>query len=47
MWFLFELWLRGGLKKIVRNEFNLCCKGGDPKIYDNSIFPAYVLKKIE
>ncbi len=30
----------GGSKKIVRNEFNLCCKGGDPRIYDNSIFPA-------
>jgi len=32
-------------KKIVKNEFNLCCKGVDPRIYDNSIFPAYVPKK--
>ena len=32
-------------KKIVRIEFNLCCKGGDPMIYENSIFPAYVPEK--
>jgi len=33
------------VKKIVRTKFNLCCKGGDPKIYKNSIFPAYVTEK--
>ena len=27
------------------NEFNLCGKGGDPRIYANSIFPAYVPEK--
>jgi hypothetical protein len=32
-------------KKIVENEFYLCCKGGDPRIYANSIFPAYVPEK--
>ena len=32
-------------KKIVKNEFNLCCKGGDPRIYENSIFLAYVPEK--
>ena len=32
----------GGSKKIARNEFNLCCKGSDPGIYKNSIFPAFV-----
>ena len=35
----------GGSKKIVKNEFNLCCKRGDPMIYENSIFPAYVPEK--
>jgi hypothetical protein len=35
----------GGAQKIVRTKFNLCCKGGDPKIYENSIFPAYVPEK--
>jgi len=35
----------GGGKKIVKNEFSLCCEGGDPRIYKNSIFPAYVPKK--
>ena len=35
----------GCSKKIVKNEFNLCCKRGDPMIYENSIFPAYVLEK--
>ena len=30
-------------KKIVKNEFNLCYKGGDP--YENPIFPAYVPEK--
>jgi hypothetical protein len=34
-----------GSKKIVTNEFNLCCKGNDPRINDNSIFPAYVPEK--
>ena len=34
-------------KKIVKNEFNLCCKGGDPRIYENSIFLAYVPEKIK
>ena len=33
------------VKKIVLNEFNLCCKGGYPRIYENSIFPAYVPEK--
>jgi len=33
------------IEKIVKNEFNLCCKGGDPRIYENSIFPAYVPEK--
>jgi hypothetical protein len=32
-------------KKIVKNEFDLCCKGGDPRIYENSIFSAYVPEK--
>jgi hypothetical protein len=32
-------------KKIVKNEFNLCCKGVDPRIYENSIFSVYVPKK--
>ena len=36
-----------GVKKIVKNEFNLCCEGGDPKIYENSIFPVYVPEKIK
>jgi len=31
------------LKKRVIVENN--CKGGDPKIYENSIFPAYVPEK--
>jgi hypothetical protein len=31
-------------KNIVRNEFNLCCMGGDPRIDENSIFPAYVTR---
>ena len=35
----------GGVKKIVENEFNLCCKRGHPMIYENSIFPAYVPEK--
>jgi hypothetical protein len=35
----------GVVKKIVKNEFNLCCKEGDPRIYENSIFPAYVPEK--
>ncbi len=35
----------GGVKKIVENEFYLCCKGGDPRIYENSIFQAYVPEK--
>jgi len=33
------------IKKIVKNELNLCCKGGDPRIYENSIFPAYIPEK--
>jgi hypothetical protein len=37
--------VEGGSKKIARNEFNLCCKGSDPGIYKNSIFPAYVPEK--
>ena len=35
----------GGGKKIVKNKFNLCCKGGDHRINENSIFPAYVPEK--
>jgi hypothetical protein len=35
----------GGVQKIVENEFNLSCKGADPRIYENSIFPAYVPEK--
>ena len=35
----------GGVKKIVKSEFNLCCKGVDPRIYENSIFPACVPEK--
>jgi len=35
----------GGSTKIVLNEFNFCCKGDDPRIYENSIFPAYVPQK--
>ena len=35
----------GGVKKIVKNEFNLFCKGGDPRINENSIFPANVPEK--
>ena len=35
----------GGQKKSVKNEFNLYCKGGDPRIYENSIFPAYLPEK--
>jgi len=31
----------GGSKKIVKNEFN----GGDPRIYDSSIFLSYVPEK--
>ena len=31
----------GGQKKTVENEFNLRFKGGDPRICENSIFPAY------
>jgi len=34
-------------QKIVKNEFNLCCKGGDHRIYENSIFPVYVPEKIK
>jgi hypothetical protein len=37
---------RGG-QKIVKKEFNLCCKVDDPRIYENSIFPAYVPEKIK
>jgi hypothetical protein len=37
--------MAGGVKKIVKNEFNLCCKGGDPRIYESSIFPAYAPEK--
>ena len=33
------------LSKIVKNELNLCCKGGDPRNYGNSVFPAYVPEK--
>ena len=32
----------GGQKKTVENEFNLRLKGYDPRICENSIFPAYV-----
>jgi hypothetical protein len=32
-------------KKIVENKFNLFSKGGDPRIYENSIFPAYITEK--
>ncbi len=32
-------------KKIVKNEFNLCCKGVDPRINENSIYSVYVPKK--
>jgi hypothetical protein len=32
-------------KKVFENEFNLCCKGCDPRIYENSIFLAYVPEK--
>ncbi len=35
----------GGSKKIVKNKFNMCCKGGNPRIYENLIFPAYVPEK--
>ena len=35
----------GGSQKIDKNEFYLCCKRGDPRIYENSIFPAYVPEK--
>ncbi len=34
-----------GVTKIFKNEFNLCCKGADPRIYENSIFTAYVPEK--
>jgi len=34
-----------GVKKIVKSEFNLCCKRNGPRIYDNPIFPAYVPEK--
>ena len=37
--------MEGGSKKIVQNEFSLCWKGGDPRIYENSIFPAYIAEK--
>ena len=33
------------INKIVKNEYNLCCKGADPWIYENSIFQAYVPEK--
>jgi hypothetical protein len=39
--------MEGDSKKIVRNKFNLCCKGDDPRFYENSIFPAYVPEKIK
>ena len=39
--------MAGVSKKIVKNEFNLCCKEGDTRIYENSIFPAYVPEKIK
>ena len=34
-----------GVKIIVKNEFNLSCKGDDPMIYENLIFPEYVPEK--
>jgi len=32
-------------KKNFKNEINLCCKECDLKIYENSIFSAYVPEK--
>ena len=34
-----------GVKIIFRNEFNLCCNGSYPRVYENLIFPAYVPEK--
>jgi len=34
-----------GGKKNVKKEFNLCCKGDDPRVYENSIFSAFVPEK--
>jgi len=39
-------WKKNPKFEIVKNEFNLCCKGDDPRIYENSIFPAYEKNKI-
>ena len=33
------------VKKFVEKKFNLYCIGGEPRIYENSIFPAYVPEK--
>jgi hypothetical protein len=33
-------------QKNVKNEMDLCCKGGNPRIYENSIFPVYVPEKM-
>jgi len=35
----------GGAKKIVEKNFSLYCIGGEIRIYENSIFPAYVPEK--
>jgi len=32
-------------KKIVEKKLNLYCIGGEARIYENSIFPAYVPEK--
>jgi len=35
----------GGQKRLLKTNFNLCCKGDYPRIHENSIFPAYVPEK--
>jgi len=35
----------GGSKKIVENKFNSSWVWGDPRIFENPIFPAYVPEK--
>ena len=35
----------GGVENKLKTNFDLCCKGDDSRIYEDSIFPAYVSEK--
>ena len=41
----FYIYIHMGVKKTVENKFNLSWMWGDSRIFENSIFPAYVPEK--